>query len=116
MTRLGPARAMGLAHRGDLVPGSLADVVVYQRNDNPEAMFANPKMVFRRGELVYQDGKWMAPSVKSTIVSKVEMDHAMDARLHGIWRSQYGYSTDTIRIRDEELMGLDRQIEPALLR
>jgi formylmethanofuran dehydrogenase subunit A len=116
MTRLGPARAVGLADRGDLVPGSLADVVVYQRNDNPEVMFANPKMVFRRGELVYQDGKWMAPSIKSTIVSQVEIDPAMDARLRGIWRSQYGYSTDTIRIRDEELMGLDRQIEPALLR
>ena len=116
MTRLGPAKAIGLADRGDLVPGSLADVVVYERNDNPEAMFANPKMVFRRGELVYQDGKWLAPSVKSTIVSKVELEDAMDARLRRIWRSQYGYSIDTIRIRDEELMALDRQIEPALLR
>jgi len=116
MTRLGPARALGLANRGDLAAGSLADIVVYERSENVETMFANPKMVFRRGNLVFHDGKFIAPCSKSTIVSKVEIDSAMDDRLKGLWRTQYGYSTDMIRIRDEELLSADRHIEPALLR
>ena len=116
MTRLGPARALGLANRGDLAAGSLADIVVYGRSENVETMFANPKMVFRRGNLVFHDGKFIAPCSKSTIVSKVEIDSDMDDRLKGLWRTQYGYSTDMIRIRDEELLSSDRHIEPALLR
>jgi len=111
MTRLGPARALGLVNRGVLCDGSLADVVVYSRRENPEEMFARPKMVFRRGTLVYRDGEFLNPSSKATMVAELEVDPHMNDRLHRIWRSHYGYSTELIRIRRDELLSSHRTVE-----
>jgi formylmethanofuran dehydrogenase subunit A len=109
MTRLGPAKALGLNNRGSLCDGKLADIVVYERRENPEQMFSRPKMVFRRGALVYRDGVFLADALKSTIVSDVEVDPEMDRFLKQIWRTRYGYSTEMIQVRPDELLS-ERQI------
>jgi formylmethanofuran dehydrogenase subunit A len=111
MTRLGPARALGLSNRGTLSDGGLADVVIYERCENPEHMFARPKMVFRRGNLVYHNGDFLAPATKSTIVANVEIDANMDVTLRKIWPTHYGYSSDLIRIHQDELLSDQRNIE-----
>jgi formylmethanofuran dehydrogenase subunit A len=111
MTRLGPARSLGLSNRGSLSDGGLADVVVYERCQNPEHMFARPKMVFRRGNLVYRDGEFLATASKSTIVASVEIDSRMDVTLKKVWPTQYGYSSDLIRIHQDELLSEQRNIE-----
>jgi len=111
MTRLGPARALGLSNRGTLCDGGLADVVIYERCENPEHMFARPKMVFRRGNLVYHNGKFLATATKSTIVANVEIDAKMDVTLRKIWPTHYGYSSDLIRIHQDELLSDQRNIE-----
>ncbi|WP_404306712.1 formylmethanofuran dehydrogenase subunit A [Neorhodopirellula lusitana] len=56
MTRSGPAAILGLQDRGTLRPGGIADVVIYQSQDNVEAMFRQPKMVFKSGRLIRRDG------------------------------------------------------------
>jgi formylmethanofuran dehydrogenase subunit A len=114
MTRLGPARALGLANRGHLQTGALADIAVYEREDNVESMFAKPKMVFRRGKLVFRDGRFIGQADKATIVTPLTLDDSVDARMRSLWRSQYGYSPDMIRIHDDELMSDHRHIERSL--
>jgi len=111
MTRLGPAKALGLRNRGSLCEGKLADVVVYEKSENPEQMFSRPSMVFRRGKLVYRDGVFLADSIKSTIVSAFEVDDQMDRLLKRIWRTRYGYSTDLITVRPDELRSGQRTLE-----
>jgi len=111
MTRLGPAKALGLSNRGSLCEGKLADVVVYEKSENPEQMFSRPSMVFRRGNLVYRDRVFLADSIKSTIVSAFEMDDQMDSLLKRIWRTRYGYSTEMITIRPDELRSERRIVE-----
>ena len=111
MTRLGPARALGLKNRGSLSDGSLADVVAYERNQNPEQMFARPRMVFRRGKLVYRDGIFLADTVKSTVVSHHPVDSQMDGLLNRIWRNRYGYSTEMIAVHADELRSEGRIVE-----
>ena len=111
MTRLGPARALGLKNRGSLSDGCLADVVAYERNQNPEQMFARPRMVFRRGKLVYRDGIFLADTVKSTVVSNHPVDSQMDGWLRRIWRARYGYSTEMIEVRTDELRSERRIVE-----
>jgi formylmethanofuran dehydrogenase subunit A len=103
MTRLGPARALGLSDRGTLQEGGLGDVVVYTQDSNPEQMFTHPRMVFRRGQLVYREGVFLSNSMKSTIVAKVQHDEQMDTTLKQLWRDRYGYSVDMTRVHDEEL-------------
>jgi formylmethanofuran dehydrogenase subunit A len=111
MTRLGPARALGLHNRGSLAVGNLADVVVYEDSADPEQMFARPKMVFRRGRLIYRDGVFLGDSIKSTIVAKLEVDSQMDGFLKRLWRTRYGYSTEMVTMHTDELISSDRTVE-----
>ncbi len=52
MTRSAPAKLLGLTDCGTLAPGAVADVVAYKENANRETMFAQPKLVIRRGQSV----------------------------------------------------------------
>lgn len=60
MTRTAPARILGLQDRGTLAPGNIADVVIYESQDNIEKMFAKPKYVFKSGRLIREEGKPIA--------------------------------------------------------
>ncbi len=111
MTRLGPAKALGLKNRGSLCEGNLADVVVYERCENSEQMFARPRMVFRRGTLVYRDGVFLADAMKSTVVAKLQIDSQMDTLLKRIWKTRYGYSTELISVHADELRSDRRMVE-----
>ena len=56
VTRAGPARLLGLAHKGHLAPGADADVTIYARNADIAQMFASPRYVIKRGAVVVEDG------------------------------------------------------------
>jgi formylmethanofuran dehydrogenase subunit A len=57
LTRAGPARLLGIeAEYGHLCPGAVADVTVYADDRDRERMFAQPRLVLRRGEPVVRDG------------------------------------------------------------
>lgn len=108
MTRLGPARALGLNNRGSLSDGNLADVVVYEKSENVEQMFAKPTMVFRRGKLVYRDGKLMGDSAKATIVANPSVDADAANLIKSQWRARYGYSAEFTSIHNDELLSDNR--------
>lgn len=57
MTRSAPAKILGLDDRGSLAPGCIADIVIYQEQGSIEKMFSVPKMVFKAGRLIRQDGR-----------------------------------------------------------
>ena len=57
MTRAAPARLLGLADRGHLGPGAIADVAVYRKGRDIAAMFARAAFVFKDGELVVEAGE-----------------------------------------------------------
>ncbi len=68
ITRAGPARLLGLDHKGHLGPGADADVTVYSRQDDIEAMFRMPRYVFHKGTLVIDDGEIRAVTEGDTIM------------------------------------------------
>jgi formylmethanofuran dehydrogenase subunit A len=57
ITRAGPARLLGLRHKGHLGPGADADVTVYSRNSDLAQMFAAPRYVVKGGTLVVEEGQ-----------------------------------------------------------
>jgi formylmethanofuran dehydrogenase subunit A len=56
ITRAGPARLLGLKHKGHLGIGADADVTIYSREDDIAQMFATPRYVVKQGELVVEEG------------------------------------------------------------
>jgi formylmethanofuran dehydrogenase subunit A len=57
ITRAGPARLLGLPHKGHLGPGADADITVYTPSADKRAMFELPRMVFKAGELIVEQGE-----------------------------------------------------------
>ena len=56
MTRAAPARLLGLTDRGHLNAGAVADVAVYENDDDRAKMFRAAALVFKDGELVVRNG------------------------------------------------------------
>ena len=57
VTRAGPARLLGLLHKGHLGPGADADVTVYAKDSDIAKMFATPRYVIKGGTLVVEEGQ-----------------------------------------------------------
>ena len=49
ITRAGPARILGLKHKGHLGPGADADITIYTPHENKETMFELPRYVIKAG-------------------------------------------------------------------
>jgi formylmethanofuran dehydrogenase subunit A len=56
ITRAGPARILGLKHKGHLGPGADADVTIYTPHENKETMFALPRYVIKSGRILVEGG------------------------------------------------------------
>jgi formylmethanofuran dehydrogenase subunit A len=69
ITRAGPARQLGLAHKGHLGVGADADVTIYSREADYAKMFSTPRYVLKAGTLVVEEGQLRrAPSGKRIFV------------------------------------------------
>lgn len=103
MTRAAPARILGLADRGHLAPGALADITVYHSHDDPEQMFERPMLVFKRGEPVVEEGRITRPVRGSTQVVRPEFDPGIEKQL-GRWFERYHtIGLQNFKISDDEM-------------
>jgi formylmethanofuran dehydrogenase subunit A len=57
VTRAGPARLLGLKHKGHLGPGADADVTIYNRDPDIAKMFSTPRYVLKSGVVVVEEGQ-----------------------------------------------------------
>jgi formylmethanofuran dehydrogenase subunit A len=57
ITRAGPARMLGLQHKGHLAPGADADITVYTPNPDRRLMFELPRYVYKAGKRVVEQGE-----------------------------------------------------------
>ncbi len=86
ITRAGPARSLGLEHKGHLGPGADADITIYPKLDDPREMFRRPRYVIKDGEVVVEDGRilqdrpgrtfYVAPGYDPQIVPAIREDFA----------------------------------------
>jgi formylmethanofuran dehydrogenase subunit A len=81
MTRAAPAKLLGLADRGHLAPGAVADVAVYREGADRAAMFRNAAMVFKDGELVVRDGAVVHHRWGRALAVQPTRDRAIDRRI-----------------------------------
>jgi formylmethanofuran dehydrogenase subunit A len=57
ITRAGPARMLGLTHKGHLGVGADADITIYTPSADIRAMFELPRYVLKAGEVVAEQGE-----------------------------------------------------------
>jgi formylmethanofuran dehydrogenase subunit A len=104
MTRAGPARTLGLADRGHLGAGAVADIVVYRDDADRERMFAAPEYVFKSGELIVRDGRLVRVSGGASVHAvKPEYDRAIETRLADYFERYQTSSAAGFRISADEL-------------
>ena len=59
---------LGLKSKGHLGPGEEADITIYSRQDDVEAMFRFPRYVFKAGQLIIDDGEIRATTNGQTLM------------------------------------------------
>ena len=67
ITRAGPAKILGLKHKGHLGPGADADITIYTPHDNKEIMFEMPRMVIKSGEVIVDQGEVRESRIGKTL-------------------------------------------------
>ena len=77
VTRAGPARLLGLPHKGHLGPGADADVTVYAPDADRAKMFAAPRYVIKGGTLVVEEGQLRRAPAGARLAVRPDYDPAV---------------------------------------
>jgi formylmethanofuran dehydrogenase subunit A len=78
MTRAAPARLLGLADKGRLGAGASADVAVYRKEGDAEAMFSRPAWVLKDGVPVVRDGRVVATPAGAAHFAQPAFDDSIE--------------------------------------
>jgi formylmethanofuran dehydrogenase subunit A len=103
MTRAAPAKLLGFADRGHLKAGAVADVAVYEDDDDRARMFRAAALVFKDGELVVRDGSIVSCRFGRVLTVKLERDRTIDRRMHGYYEERYGLETKFLEVPEQAL-------------
>jgi len=98
MTRVAPAKLLGLKDRGHLSPGALADVAVYHDDADRAQMFRFAHLVFKDGDLVVRDGRVTHYRYGRTLTVQPSYDAATDRRLSTYYDGLYGLSRHMFKV------------------
>lgn len=100
ITRAGPARALGLTHKGHLGVGADADIAIYPQLDDAKKMFAHPRYVIKGGELVAQDGRIVADRTGNSLYVLPGYDNQIRAAIREDFERYYtvGFANYPVQI------------------
>lgn len=98
MTRAAPARLLGLADRGHLGTGAVADVAVYADDRDRAKMFRAAALVFKDGELVVRDGEVTHYRWGRALTVRPGRDRAIDRRMTSYYEERYGLSDAFLKV------------------
>jgi formylmethanofuran dehydrogenase subunit A len=104
ITRAGPARLLGLEHKGHLGPGADADVTIYDENADREEMFATPRYVIKGGEVVVRDGGIVVALAGDLLRVDVPHDPDVEDVLRERFDEHYTVGFDNYPVREPWLL------------
>jgi formylmethanofuran dehydrogenase subunit A len=106
ITSAGPARALGLAHKGHLGVGADADVAVYNESADVAHMFSYPRYVIKGGEVVIEEGELRNVVEGRGFAVKPAYDETVEAYLRPLFQQHYTMSFDNYPVAPERVHGL----------
>ena len=101
ITRAGPARILGLPHKGHLGVGADADVTVYTPGADLRAMFELPRYVFKAGELVAEQGEIRSVPFGPTLATRPAYDPGVLPHVRDWFEGAYSLAFDNYAVGDE---------------
>jgi formylmethanofuran dehydrogenase subunit A len=103
ITRASPAKLLGLPHKGHLGIGADADITVYSPSQNIKEMFEMPKYVFKKGEMVVQNGELRASPFGPTIHAQPNYDNAFLNDFETWFQNHYSIQFSNFPVGEEYL-------------
>jgi formylmethanofuran dehydrogenase subunit A len=109
ITRAGPARILGLKHKGHLGPGADADVTIYTPDANQETMFALPSYVIKAGRTIVERGEIRLETYGKTLHVSPNYDRDLEADIKRWFEKSYSiqwrnYPVEVESLADHEVV------------
>ncbi len=106
ITSAGPARALGLPHKGHLGVGADADVAIYNEGKDVARMFAHPRYVLKGGEVVIEEGELRQVVEGREYAVRPSYDPSVEEYLRPLFQQYYTMSFDNYPVEAERVHGL----------
>ncbi len=103
ITRAGTARALGLKNKGHLGLGADADIAIYRKMDDKEAMFARPYLVLKDGQIVVRDGQVLHEYQGRTLYVAPSYDPGVESDLRTHFEECYTVSFENYPVAPDYL-------------
>lgn len=109
ITRAGPARMLGLSHKGHLGVGADADVTIYTPASDAETMFQMPRHVIKAGRLLVEDDEIREPLMGKTLHVAPEYDREVEVDIRAWFEDSYSirwrnYPVDVKALTEAEVV------------
>ncbi len=103
ITRAGPARALGLDHKGHLGTGADADITIYDDLADKEEMFSSPRYVLKDGELIIEDHEIRRDYEGRLLHVAPEFDPAIEQQIKPFFDAYYSIEFSNYAVPDDYL-------------
>jgi len=103
ITRAGPARALGLKHKGQLGPGADADITIYDEQEDKELMFSAPRYVIKSGDLIIADHEFRNDHAGRILHVAPAYDEDIVGTVRTFFENYYSIEFDNYAVSDQYL-------------
>jgi len=103
ITRAGPARALGLKHKGQLGPGADADITIYDEQEDKELMFSAPRYVIKSGDLIIEDHEFRNDRTGRILHVAPAYDEDIIGTVREFFENYYSIEFDNYAVSDHYL-------------
>ena len=103
ITAAGPARALGLPHKGNLGVGADADVAIFNDSKDIRRMFSYPRYVIKGGEVVIEEGEIRKTVQGKGIVTHPNYDEKVEDFIRPLFQQYYTMSFDNYPVEMERI-------------
>jgi formylmethanofuran dehydrogenase subunit A len=103
ITSAGPARALGLPHKGHLGIGADADLAIFNEDKDVARLFAYPRYVLKAGEVVIEEGEIRKTVEGKGLLVKPTYDEKVEEYLRPLFQQVYTMSFDNYPVEMERM-------------
>jgi len=109
ITRAGPARALGLQHKGHLGVDADADITIYDEMEDKEMMFNAPRYVIKSGMPIISDHEFTGDHLGKLLHIAPEYDSKIEEIVQPFFEDYYSiefanYAVDDRYLHDHEII------------